>query len=246
MVAVWLVLRWFMNAPPRQVMSGLKWIGGGLAAVIILGLAVTGRLGALLPLAFLLLPLLRNWRMLSNRLKAARGASPGQDSRIETAWLSAALDHDTGRMDAAIKRGSAAGRHLTDLAEAELLALLMETSTADPQSARIIEAFMDRELGPEWRDRAEAGATGADGTGDRRSGGSRSSSGGTGGGAGSGGGAMTVEEACAVLGVTQDADAAAIKSAHRKLMKQVHPDHGGSDYLAAQINRAKDLLLGRR
>ena len=57
---------------------------------------------------------------------------------------------------------------------------------------------------------------------------------------------MTVEEACAVLGVRPDADEPTIKAAHRKLMKQVHPDHGGSDYLAAKINQAKDVLLKRR
>lgn len=236
LLAVWLILRWFATAEPRQVIAGLKWIGGGLLVVVVLTLAVTGRLGLLLPLAFLLLPLLRNWRMISNRMKAARGASPGQGSRIETGWLSAALDHDTGRMDAAIKRGPLAGRHLTDLSEDELLSLLSDTAQTDPQSARIVETFLDRELGPDWRERAGTHQPGSRGGTDDD--GRRSTAGGS--------ATMTVEEACAVLGVRPDADEPTIKAAHRKLMKQVHPDHGGSDYLAAKINQAKDVLLKRR
>ncbi|MFZ5748433.1 MAG: DnaJ domain-containing protein [Pseudomonadota bacterium] len=51
------------------------------------------------------------------------------------------------------------------------------------------------------------------------------------------------EEARAVLGVGPDADADAIRAAHRRLIAAVHPDHGGSPELARQINAARDLLL---
>ena len=56
---------------------------------------------------------------------------------------------------------------------------------------------------------------------------------------------MTREEAYAILGLAPGADEQAVKAAHRHLMASFHPDRGGSDYLAALINRARDCLLGR-
>ena len=58
-----------------------------------------------------------------------------------------------------------------------------------------------------------------------------------------GGADITVEEAYAILGLQPGADPAAIKEAHHRLMKQLHPDRGGTDYFAAKINRARDVLL---
>jgi len=56
-------------------------------------------------------------------------------------------------------------------------------------------------------------------------------------------GQLSREQACAILGLSANPSAADITSAHRKLMQKLHPDRGGSDYLAAQINLAKDTLL---
>ena len=51
-------------------------------------------------------------------------------------------------------------------------------------------------------------------------------------------------EALEVLGLKENCSQDDVKSAHKKLIKNIHPDQGGSDWLAAKINRAKDILLG--
>lgn len=64
-----------------------------------------------------------------------------------------------------------------------------------------------------------------------------------GGDAASDGGAMSIGEATSLLGLDPGASAPQIRAAHRRLMQLVHPDRGGTDYLAMKINRAKDVLL---
>jgi len=57
-------------------------------------------------------------------------------------------------------------------------------------------------------------------------------------------GTMTRDEALQILGLKPGATAAEIKAAHRRLMAGAHPDHGGSDWIAARLNQARDVLLG--
>ena len=168
------------------------------------------------------LPLLA-WRRIRQRLKAAQGPTPGQRSEINTRFLRMTLDHDSGQMDGEVREGPFAGRRLSEMVPEELEAL-WRGCQADAQSLAVLEAYLDRTQGPEWRE-----ATGAQE--DQA-------------GAPAGGGAMSRDEALAVLGLEEGAGPDEIRDAHRRLMQKIHPDHGGSDYLAAKINQAKDLLLG--
>jgi hypothetical protein len=60
------------------------------------------------------------------------------------------------------------------------------------------------------------------------------------------GGAMSRQEAYQVLGLAPGASEADIRAAHHRLMRTAHPDVGGSDWLAARVNMARDVLLGAR
>ena len=219
----------FVNADPVRLARRLKWTGIGLAAVAVIALLLfppARELAVMLfPLA-LSMPLLSRLRRFVDRFRAPRG---GQSSSVATDFLRMTLDHDTGTMTGTVLRGQFAGLRIEEMGVGDLLALLRECRAADEEGARLLEAYLDR-LYPQWRDELAGGSQGSAG-------------GGGNGGARPAGSGMTVDEAYAILGLTAGATPEQIKEAHRRLMVKLHPDHGGSDYLATQINRARDVLL---
>ena len=152
--------------------------------------------------------------------------SPGQKSEVRTDALEMELDHDSGHMEGRCLKGQFAGRTLSSLSDEDLLVLLEELRGSDEQGAVLIEAYLDRRA-QGWREGPEE----PPGTSQAPRGGR---------------GRMTREEAYAVLGLAKGASEDEIRAAHRKLMMKLHPDQGGSTYLAARINEAKDVLLGRK
>jgi hypothetical protein len=218
--------RWFVDADPKVVAKTLRWSLAGLGLVLVLVVVFAGRQALIALLPMLIFLLLRS-RVLRQRIKAAAGPRPGQASEILTRFLKMTLDHDSGVMSGEVLEGRFAGRRLEELVLDELVELWRECQAADRQSAAVLEAYLDRTQGEAWRE--AAGAAG----------------GGTGEGAGAGrDGAMSQEEAYSILGLEPGAGKDEVREAHRRLMQKVHPDHGGSNYLAAKINQAKDLLLG--
>ena len=217
---------WFVRTEPKKVVSLMRWVLA-ILGLIIVGYMIWGGRHALAILALpLLLPMLRNWRAIRARLRAARGPSPGQASEVETRFLRMTLDHDSGEMTGRVTEGRFAGRALEELELDDLIALWAECRAEDAQSAAVLEAYLDRTQGEAWR---EAAARGGAGAGPRAPGAA---------------GTMSRDEACEILGIEPGASRKAIHEAHRRLMQKVHPDHGGSNYLAAKINQAKALLLG--
>ena len=90
----------------------------------------------------------------------------GQASDIETAYLRMHLDHDTGELDGTVLDGSYSGRQLSELAPEDLMSLLRECRVNDPQSSPILESYLDRVYGAEWRGGDDAaGAPGSGGLG---------------------------------------------------------------------------------
>ncbi len=242
-------LDWMSKANRRDLGKAGLAVGIALLAIFGVLLAATGKLFVALPaLGSALLGLWR-WRwlvkLMANRSSwgkrvaggggAAGGGAAGDDgqqSEIRTGWLCMRLDHASGTLSGEVQAGAFAGRSLESLDRQALMALYTELQAADAESARLLETWLERAWGADWRAQAGGGA-GSDGTG-----------GGDGEGAAARGqGGMTRREALDILGLEEGADAAAIKAAHRRLMSRLHPDHGGSDYFAAKLNEARDLLL---
>jgi len=212
----------FVRADAATLVRIIRYfVGFGL---ILFGGVLTfgGRWGFGLPLIVVGTTALASGRIGPFNLGGTR-RSGGGASTVRTEWLEMQLDHDSGSVNGRVLAGDNAGRRLDDLPEALLLQLLKEVA-GDADSVSLLEVYLDRRM-PGWRENVQHDAAA-----------------GTGGAARTG--AMSEEEAYQVLGLSPGAGAAEIRAAHRRLMKLVHPDQGGSTFLAAKINQAKDILLG--
>lgn len=215
----WWLLRTFANSQPAQVRGLVRKISGwgmiGLAGF----LTLRGSLNIAMPLFALGAGLIGQNALFPNGMPWGR-KSPGQNSRVTTSLLAMELDHDTAKMDGAVLAGAYKGRKLISLTLDEARRLHAECSRAPDQSRALFEAWIER-THPEWREKW---------AGERNSAPASSAK-------------MTRPEALAILGLKDGASTDDIKAAHRRLMKTAHPDLGGSDYLAAKINEAKEYLL---
>ena len=226
LIGLYFVFRGLRGTNPRNLQKMLATVVGIIAITILGFFAVSGRLGSF-GWSMLALPLLLRWRAISQAMRNMRGPTPGKNSDIETAYLRMTLQHDSGVLRGTVLRGQFEGRNLEELSLEDLFELLRECRINDPQSATVLETYLDRVHGAEWRAGArEDSSTGEGGGTSARSGGS-----------------MTREQAYELLGLKAGASEAEIRDAHRKLLMTNHPDKGGSTVLAAQINQAKDVLL---
>lgn len=228
-------IRWFSRTPPQNISRLLRRLPLYLGAGLFLLLAARGHLhwlfaaiGALLAFLPRLVPLLQYvplLRRLYQRYQTGRNTGAGAASQVESRYVRMQLDHASGAIDGMILAGTFKGMRLSELSLAQAIELWRECRVQDEDSARLIEAYLDREHGGDWRARA----------------GTESSGGGP-----APGSAMTRGEAYEILGLESGASDQEIVTAHRRLMQKFHPDRGGSDYLAARINQAKDVLLGNK
>ena len=220
-VLVLLLILWALNAfaraDPQTVLRFAKVSGGTVALAGAATLAATGRVALAVPLGIAGLTLLGLWPGMS----AFGRRSRGQTSRVRSAFLEMELDHDTGAMRGRILAGKHEGASLDTLETTTLVGMLPEI---DEESRALLAAYLDRRA-PGWREHAQGDATAGQGGPPR--------------------GPMTQEEAYQILGLQPGASAEDIGRAHRALMKRLHPDQGGSTYLAARVNEAKDVLLRR-
>ncbi len=238
-----LLVHWFLREDPKKVARHLRRGGMWAAVIAVLLLAATGRLhwlfalvASAIPFLGRLLSLLRFVPILSQlytlvqNARAARaagtssaGGGVGGRSQVDSRYLRMSLDHDSGEMEGEVLQGAYAGKKLSELSESQLYELYEECHREDAESAALLQAYLDRVYGEDWRERVSSEPFA--------------------GGAAPSGGQMTPHEAREILGVADGATREQIVEAHRRLVQKFHPDRGGSTYLAAKINLAKDLLL---
>ncbi|MGD0418339.1 MAG: DnaJ domain-containing protein [Xanthobacteraceae bacterium] len=226
-VVVLILLLWagnaFSKADPKQAARLLRLIGGAGALIFAAFLALRGEIGVAIPVGAVGLGLL-GWISLWPATFGGRTQkSPGQVSRVRSAFIEMELDHDSGSLRGHILAGRYEGVSLDALDPPTLIGLLGEI---DNDSRQLLMAYLDRRE-PRWREHAEHDAAAGEGVSAAPS------------------GKMTEEEAYQILGLQPGASTAEIGRAHRSLMKKLHPDQGGSTYLAARVNQAKDVLLRR-
>jgi len=224
----------FVRSDPRAVARLVRYTGAVILTLLAVRFAFAGNLGLAAPLVAGALALLGlrpgAWGHVPGLGASGpqpRGAPPGRTSTVETRYLHMTLDHDTGAIDGTVVDGQFKGRRLGEMTIETLVRLLVECRGQDADSAALLETYLDRVHGPDWRARDDAGEA-QDGVGPDLD-----------------TSPMTRAQAYRVLGLEPGADQQAIRQAYRRLMDRLHPDHGGSDYLAAKINQARDVLRGR-
>jgi len=208
----------FVRADPAKMANGLQSLGPVLLALAGAAIFAVGRSGV----GGMMLIGAAAWYGSMRMSQRGSKPLPGKRSTVRTAALEMELDHKTGGLEGLVLAGRHEGKMLGAMSLGELQQLYRELS-GDPESRQLLETYLDGRF-PIWRKNAEP-------------------DGGEGLGIAPGAGAMTKEEAYKILGLEAGAAAADVRKAHRRLMQRLHPDIGGTSFLAARINEAKDVLL---
>lgn len=240
LIALLLLIFWGLNSVSRNFTLTHKQsrlliiVGTILTAIVVLivmgrlpiqfivapiGVAVTFLL-RMLPTVLRLLPM---WQMLKNKANLNRGRTgkPGnQTSVIRTEYLAMELQHSSGDMDGSVLKGKFEGQRLSALLLGQLMQLAQECRP-DHDSSQVLEAYLDR-MHTDWRDGAQDESEQSVQIEET---------------------VMNKELALEILGLSGTVGKEDVTVAHRKLMQKLHPDRGGTDYLAKKINAAKDCLL---
>jgi hypothetical protein len=203
-------------------------IGGGVVALAVAAFTgLRGELAVAIPIGIFGAGLLGwspfgmpNFGKFGGMLGGGASQPAGRSSQVRSPFIEMTLDHDSGVLSGRFIAGPEAGRPLGEFDLPQLLAMV---ASFDAESVALLESYLDRRF-PAWRQHAQGNSAGGQrGTASN--------------------GKMTDQEAYQILGLQPGAGREEIGRAHRSLMKKLHPDQGGSTYLAARVNEAKDTLL---
>lgn len=233
-VMLFFILRHLFRQHPHSFTRYFFFALIGIFTLFLFVLAITGRLSwlfallvGLLPWLRKLLPLLRISPLLGAFGGMSRmGARPsaGQSSNVHSQFFSMELNHDSGEISGEVLQGEFSGRFLRQLSNHQLKRLLAECQ-ADKDSYALLCSYLNYRMGGNWQSQF-----GMDDAADEtaQQGGEQ---------------AMNYQEALDILGLHDPINKEDIIKAHRSMMQKFHPDRGGSNYLAAKINEAKEYLL---
>lgn len=228
---IYIAYQWLIKQP-----KSVRWRYAGIAAGIgLIVLVAMGRapwifaiIGALLPMARRIMGLanmLPMFQQLYSKLQSknhSSSTSRNQGSTVQTEFIRMSLVHESGEMAGTVLKGRFAGKTLASMDQAQLTDLFEQCLAQDNESASLLNAYLDRAYGDEWRERQSSQDTSY----------SPSSS-----------NQMSLQEAYDILGLAEDASREDIIASHRRLIQRLHPDRGGSVYLASKLNQAKKILL---
>jgi hypothetical protein len=219
---VFLLKRFNRLSKAKQKQISKMAIFGALGLLLVV-LALSGRLSWIVAVLGALLPLIP--RVMRFALRFGPTVWPylkrfqqNRQSHMQSRFIKLQIDMLSGELKGEVLQGELAGQKLQDLTLAQLQQLLQAYQSEDADSANLLQAYLNR-VHPGWSD---AGSGSNYAPSDSR---------------------MTEQQAREILGVSAEADKAEISKAHKRLMQKLHPDRGGSDYLAVQVNQARDLLI---
>lgn len=220
LLATLAVGNYLLKIERRRLMRGLRWAVGGLGMLVAVGLLLARRFDLALFVGAAAFAVLRTGRLGPISFDGP-ASDAGNISKVQSYSFAMELDHDTGAVSGRVLNGQFAGMDLMDLGEMDTRLLLAEVD-GDADSLSLLESWLDANRAG-WREYLASQDAGEKPRAET--------------------GRDPVAEAYDVLGLKPGASDDEIRAAHRDLMKAVHPDHGGSSYLAAKINQARDLLL---
>ncbi|MEE9446772.1 MAG: DnaJ domain-containing protein [Arenicellales bacterium] len=218
LVAVMWFMGWYGKADPVKRNNAIKLGLLYFVGIALLLLVVMGRVPWLFAMFTAAVPFIHRIMRYRGILKTV-GALAGRTfglSTLTTLWLVLNYDMASRSFDGNVRQGEFEGRKLSELSDAELDALLAIVKD-DFQSRAAVNAYILSKKGRAYTQQSTEQNTGANS-------------------------GMSLTQAYEILGLDENASLDEVKTAHKRLIQKLHPDRGGSSYLATQINTAKDKI----
>jgi len=219
-IGLWYWWTYQKNLPNAKRKPFLWKSGFWLILVVAVYFVVTGRMHWLGAGIAALVPIVRSllvWGTRAGPLLRLFGRFKATPSQFRTQFLVVTINFASGSIEGEIISGDYAGKKLSELSQEELKQLSQQYKTSDKESYVLLQAYLIR-----------SGSSNDDSYQQYQPNNISE---------------ISKDEAYEILGLANTASKDEIVKAHKRLMQRMHPDRGGSDYLAAKINAAKDLLI---